>query len=60
MARTNINFEEFTNAAMAAVTKSLTENTGLFPNPEITVGIVIRRQFHVEVPNLNQGPATKL
>jgi hypothetical protein len=60
MARTNINFEDFTTAALAAATKTLTDNPQLFPNPEITVGIVIRRHFHVDVPDLDKGPVVKL
>jgi hypothetical protein len=60
MARTNINFEDFTAAALASATKVLTENPKLFPHPEITIGIVIRRNFQIDVPELHQGPATKL
>lgn len=60
MPKTNINFEDFTTAALASATKALTDNPHLFPNPEITVGIVIRRHYHVDVPDLDTGPVAKL
>ena len=60
MPRSTINFEEFTDAALAAATKALTANPRLFPHPEITIGIVIRRNIHIEQVDLGQGPGKQL
>jgi hypothetical protein len=60
MAKSTINFEEFADATLAAATRAIAANPNLFPHPEITVGIVIRRNLHIEPPNLGQSTGQKL
>jgi len=60
MAKSNINFEDFTDATLAAATRALAANPNLFPHPEITVGIVIRRNYNLQVPELGQSTGQKL
>jgi hypothetical protein len=56
----SISFEDFADATLAAVTKALAANPRLFPHPEITVGIVIRRNYNVDVPDLDASTGQKL
>ena len=60
MAKSNINFEDFTNATLSAAARAMTDNPKLFPDPEITVGIVIRRNYRFEVPELGRSPIETL
>jgi hypothetical protein len=56
----SISFEDFTATTLAAATKALAANPRLFPHPEITIGIVIRRNYNLDVPDLDASTGQKL